>query len=174
MAQGQLVKQFLEHRDSILGFIYALTRDFDAAEELFQEVAMVLVEEDRRETAVGNFMPWVREVSRRRVADFFRKQSRRVAVEQPSDSLAEIISQAFAENEPTQETLRLQALLECSKRLSARSREVIEGFYSRRMSLRDLAAAMGWQENSVKVMLSRSRKVLADCITSRLRVSEAT
>lgn len=60
MAQGQLVKQLLENRDVILGFVFALTRDDDAAEEIFQDVAMAIVEEDHRGTNVVNFMSWTR------------------------------------------------------------------------------------------------------------------
>jgi RNA polymerase sigma factor (sigma-70 family) len=176
MAQGQLVKQFLEARDAILGFIYALTRDFDVSEEIFQDVAMVILEEARRETTVLHFMPWAREIARRRVAEYFRKQAAREARERPSDSLTEAIAQAFVENESMLEEhrLRLQFLLDCLKRLSGRGREVIEGFYGRRRSVKGLAADMAWQENSVKVALSRARKVLADCINTRLRLSEAT
>ena len=48
MAPEQLVKQFLDHRDVILGFILALTRDHAVAEEIFQDVAMVILEEARR------------------------------------------------------------------------------------------------------------------------------
>jgi RNA polymerase sigma factor (sigma-70 family) len=174
MAQGELIKQLIANRDLILGFIFALTRSMDLAEEIFQDVAMAIVEEDRRGTTVSHFLPWAREVSRRRVAGFFRKRARREALEQPSESLVEVIAQSFTENEVALEThrLRLQALVECVQQLAGRSQQLIEGFYGRRMSLRDLALALTWQENSVKVALSRARKVLADCVTTRLRMQE--
>ena len=176
MAQEQLVKQLLDNRDVILGFILALTRDHAVAEEIFQDVAMVILEESRRATTVTNFLAWSREIARRRVAEFYRKSAKRSAIEQPSDSLADVICQSFDENETTLEShqLRLQYLLECIKRLSGRSREAIDGFYGQRKSVRELAAAMSWHENSVKVALSRARKVLADCINSRLRMQEVT
>jgi RNA polymerase sigma-70 factor (ECF subfamily) len=176
MAEGRLVRQFLENRDAILGFLFALIRDPDASEEVFQDLAMVVMDEDRRGTAVVHFHAWVREVARRRVADYFRKRARRQALEQPADDLVDVVSQAFAENEAIQERqrLRLQALLECVERLSGRSREVIEGYYGRRLSLKDLAAEMAWQVNSVKVALSRARKALADCVNTRLSLREAT
>jgi DNA-directed RNA polymerase specialized sigma24 family protein len=49
---------------------------------------------------------------------------------------------------------------------------VIEGFYRERKSLKQLAAALEWKENSVKVALSRARKLLADCVHMKLRVQE--
>ncbi|MSQ96113.1 MAG: sigma-70 family RNA polymerase sigma factor [Gemmataceae bacterium] len=176
MAQGQLIKQFLDNRDAILGFAVALTRNYDVAEEIFQEVAMVVMEEDRKEAAVNNFLAWTREIVSRRVAEYYRKQTKREAVEQPTEAMMEVVTLAFAENEPAleQHRLRMQFLLECIDRLTGRSREAINGFYGQRKSLREIATGMNWEENSVKVALSRARKVLADCINSRLRMREAT
>lgn len=175
MAQEPLVKQFLENRDAILGFIFALTRDYDVSEEIFQEVAMVILKEAERATVVVNFLAWGREVARRHVADYYKKRARRDLIEQPAGSMEEIIAQAFEENEAALENqrLRFQCLMECVQRLSGQSREVIEGFYGRRMSLRELATKLTWKEDSVKVALSRARKALADCIKGRLRMQEA-
>ncbi len=175
MNQAELVKRFLEHRDVILSFIYALTRDYDVAEEIFQNLAVAILQESNRATNVENFLGWVREVARHRVADYYRQQARRSAVEQPSGGLVDVIAQAFAENEGTPQAsqARMKSLLECLQRLTGRSRDVIEGFYRQRKSLRELAAALDWKENSVKVALSRARKLLADCIHMKLRVQEA-
>jgi RNA polymerase sigma-70 factor (ECF subfamily) len=170
MADTQLVKQFLEHRDMLMGFIYALTRHYDVAEEVFQEVSLAILTEAGKSTEVENFMPWAREVARRRVADYFRRAARRQSVEQLSDSLTNVICHAFTENDSLVEIHqeRMKSLLECLKRLSGRSREVVEGHYHERQSLKQIAAAIGWTEGSVKVALSRARKALADCIQIRM------
>jgi RNA polymerase sigma-70 factor (ECF subfamily) len=171
----ELVRQLLENRDVLLAYICALTRDFDAAEEVFQEVAAAVLGEAGKSTDVVHFLPWAREVARRRVADYYRKQARRRVVEQPSGSMDEVVGQAFTEYERESESdnLRLQYLLECVQRLAGRSREVIEGYYGKRQSIRDIAAALGWGENSVKVALCRARKVLADCVQVKLRGGQA-
>src|SRR5262249_22561447 len=154
------------HRDMILGFIYALTLDYDVAEEVFQDVATSILQEGNRSANIDNFPAWARQVARHRVADYYRKNARRTAVERPAGSMAEVIAKAFVENEITPQANqgRMKALLECLRKLSGRSREVIEGFYQDRQSLKELAARLAWRENSVKVALSRARKVLADCI----------
>jgi RNA polymerase sigma-70 factor (ECF subfamily) len=176
MNQGEMVKRFLEHRDVILSFIYALTRDYDVAEEIFQNVAVAILQESGRATGVANFLGWAREVARHRVADYYRERARRGALEQPSGGMIEIVAQAFAENEliPQASQARMKSLLECLERLTGRSREVIEGFYRDRKSLKELAASLDWKENSVKVALSRARKLLADCVHMKLRVQEVS
>ena len=175
MGDAQLVKQFLENRDAILAFTYALTRDYDVAEEIFQNVALVILEEARRTPNVGDFMAWAREVVRRRVAEYYRKNAKQLLKEQPSGSMAEVVSQAFQENDITAQAshTRMKALLECLERLTDRSRQVIEGFYRGRKSIRDIASGLAWTENSVKVALSRARKVLADCVQTKLLAQEA-
>jgi RNA polymerase sigma-70 factor (ECF subfamily) len=175
MAQEELIKRFLENRDALMGFIVALTRDHDAAEEIFQNVAVTILGEAGRAAAVGNFLGWAREIARHRAADYYRRQARVSARERPSGTMIEVISQAFAENEtaPHAAQTRMRFLLECVGRLSGRSRDVIEGFYRERKSLKELAAALAWQVNSVKVALSRARKALADCVETRVRAQEA-
>ena len=113
--QGQLVSHLLDSRDAILGFILALTRDYDVAEEIFQEVAKAILEEANKATAVAHFMPWAREIARRRVGEFYRRSAKRNALERPSPSMEEVICQAFTENESSPESthLRLKALLDC-------------------------------------------------------------
>jgi RNA polymerase sigma-70 factor (ECF subfamily) len=167
-----LVKQLLEHRDGILGFLFALTRDYDVSEELFQVVATTILEEAGRGTTVEQFLPWAREIARRRVREYYRTHTRREALEQPEAALEEVVCQAFAENEDACETdqLRLKCLLECLERLTGRSRQVIEGFYRQRKSIRELADALAWQEGSVKVALVRARKALAECVQARMRL----
>lgn len=175
MDQGNLVKRFLENRDAILGFIHALTRDYDVAEEIFQDVAVTILQESGRPTSVENFLGWAREVARHRVADYYRQHARRSSLVQPSGAMIEAVALAFAENEvgPQANQLRMKSLLECLERLSGRARDVIEGFYRDRKSIKDLAAGLEWKEGSVKVALSRARKLLADCIQVKLRVEQA-
>ena len=171
MSDPMLVKQFLAERDVILGFVLALTRDYDVAEEILQELALVILEEANKQTAVGHFRSWAQGIARRRVADSYRKRNRRHAIEQLSGSMTDVVCQAFAENEELLDRHqdRMKALMRCLTRLTGRSRDVIVGFYQQRQSIQQLAEALAWQANSVKVALSRARKLLADCIQVRLR-----
>jgi RNA polymerase sigma-70 factor (ECF subfamily) len=171
MDQPDLVRRFLDHRDMILGFIYGLTMDYDVAEEVFQEVATSILQEGHRTVSIDNFRAWARQVARNRVADYYRKNARRSAVERPAGAMADVIAQAFAENEVTPQSNqnRMKALLECLARLTGRPRELIDGFYRDQLSLKQLAARLAWKENSVKVALSRARKMLADCVAVKMR-----
>ncbi len=171
MSRDELINQFLQERDAILGFIIAMTRDSAVAEDIFQEVARVILEEANKATPVANFRPWAREIARRRVAEFYRRHARTRARERPSPSLEEVIGQAFDENDSVLNTghLRFKALLECLEGLANRSREVIDAFYLKRQPIREIAVALDWTENSVKTTLWRARKAMLECIQGKLR-----
>ncbi len=162
----ELVKLFLENRDAILGFIIALTRDYATAEDVFQEVALAVMDQAAKEPQINNFMPWVREIARRKVGEHYRKSARQNGVERASGSMADIIAQAFAENEVSGEEnlLRMSYLRACIGKLSTRSQQLIEAFYGNEKPVRDIAKSISWTEESVRVALTRSRKALAECV----------
>jgi RNA polymerase sigma-70 factor (ECF subfamily) len=170
--QPSLVRMLMEHRDLIWGFILSLTRDHEAAEEVFQEVSVAILEEAQDDLQVARFLPWVREVARRRVAGYYRKKAN-PRTEPLSDSLVEVIGQAFAEYEPRveEQQLRVKLLMGCVERLTGRSRQLIDAFYRGRRSIKDLAAELNWKPESIRVALSRARKALADCVAVRLRAA---
>ena len=170
-----IIKALLENRDTLLGYVLALTRDHDVAEEVFQDIALAILDEVKKGIQVDHFLSWAREIARRRVNEYYRKHSRRMSVEQLSGSMVDIVSEAFAEHSPTAEInqTRQKLLLECLSRLSGKAREVIERRYGNQMSLSEISEALSWKDTSVKVALSRTRKALFACVQSKLRALEA-
>src|SRR5262245_27554033 len=171
MTQPDLVREFLEYRDVLLGFIYSLTRDPDAAEEVLQNVGLAVVAEANRGTTVDDFRRWVREIASHRAADYYRDRARTRNLPVPSKSMIAVVCQSYAEQEIDLEggRLRQKYLLDCLKNISGRAREAIERRYRDRMSPSAIAAAMRWQTSSVAVALSRARRALFGCIQSKLR-----
>ena len=173
MTQPDLVREFLEYRDVLLGFIYSLTRDPDDAEEVLQNVGLAVVAEAGRGAQVDDFRRWVREIARHRVADHYRNQTRIRTL--PSESMMTLVSRSYEENDVDADGSRLRQkyLLDCLKGISGRAREAIERRYREHLPPAAIASAMGWQLGSVTVALSRARRVLFDCIQSKLRRGEA-
>ena len=164
---SELLKMFLEQREGLLGFIFALTRDREAAEDLFQETGVAVVEEANRGTEVRQFLPWVHEIIRRRVAEHFRKKSRHTILD-------EVVSQAFCENaeELAEVHQGREYLDECLEELPASQRELIEQRYREQAPLRKIAETVDSTEGSVKVLLWRARRQLARCIEGKMASGE--
>lgn len=170
MQQPKLTRDLLEHRQALLGFILALTRDFNAAEEIFQETALAILDEAAAGRQAEPFLPWAREVARRRVAEYHRvaAQNRR-AVAMPA-GLLDGIARAFDENEESRDEARARQrhLAACVAALTERVQRMIDLRYHHRFAVAAIAQDVGWTVDAVHVALSRARKTLAECIERRL------
>lgn len=175
MEENRLVRDLLDRRDQLLGMLLAQTRDYDVAEEVFQEMALEVVKEAGRGTQVERFLPWIREVARRRLAEYFRRRARRGAELLPG-ALVDSIGMAFEEEEVSadENRARQKALLECIERLPSRSREVVRRRYGEWLPLERVAQAVAWKVSSVKVALSRARRALMECVERKIRAEEAS
>lgn len=174
MESSDLARQFVQHRDLLYGYVFALTRDHDLAEEMLQDFGVSILTEATRGRAPDNFLLWARGVARHRVADHFRRLASRRQHELPFDEFADAVDLAFAEDARTPEDHRqqLQVLRDCLDELTDRVRTIIDRRYNGRQSLDEIAAALSWTPASIKVALSRARRTLADCVDRKLRLEE--
>jgi RNA polymerase sigma-70 factor (ECF subfamily) len=168
-AASDIVRLLLENRDGLLGFILALTHDREAAEEIFQEVGLAVVEESGKKTEVLRFLPWVHELARRRVAEYYRRSSRRRAMEH-SEPMDEVVALAFQEAaaDPSAVRRRQEHLESCLDDLTPAQRDLIERRYRDHAPLRDIADRSASTEGSIKVLLWRARRRLARCIEGKM------
>ncbi len=176
MEPSDLVRQFVQHRDVLYGYIFALTRDHHAAEEILQELGMSILTEANRGTTPDSFMAWARGVARHRVADHYRRLGARRRHEARFEQFANAVDVAFAEQAPTPQDnqQQLQFLRECVERLTLRVRTMIDLRYRGEKSMDEIAAAMQWTAGSVKVAMSRARRTLGECVDRKLRSEEGS
>lgn len=167
-----LVKRFLEHRDGIFGFILTLTRDREAAEEVFQEVGLAVVQESGRGTSVERFLPWVHEMARRRIAAHFRRGARRPEVPAPA-SLDDVVSQAFEEHAGNARAVvaRQEYLKLCLEELPPTQRTMIDQHYTGRLPIARIAESLAWTAGAVKVALWKARRRLEACIDGKMEAA---
>ena len=175
MDSSELARQFVQHRDMLYGYVFALTRDHNAAEDILQDVGVSILTEAKRGTDPDRFVAWARGLARHRVADHYRRLATRRRHEMPFERFADAVDLAFAEHAPTPEenNSQLQLLRECLDRLTGRARTIIDRCYSGRQSIEEISAALSWTPGSIKVALSRARRALADCVGRKLRQEEA-
>ena len=163
----------LENRTALFAFVLSLARDFDRAEEVFQEVSLVVCRRYRDFTPGTGFGAWAREIARRTVLAH-RRSSARLPVALPEESLLNI-QQGFDRvcglraDEPSR---RLSALYDCMERLAESARRLLSLRYGRGLALGALAEALGQRPESVRKSLYRARVVLRECIERTLRLEE--
>ena len=171
MEHSKLTQDFLEQRQSLLAYIYAMTRRLDVSEEIFQDVALAILTESAEGRRAEPFLPWAREVARRRIAEYYRKNAQQKKLMVFSDTFMNAVSHAFEENSQEAGLIgNSEALLaECMKDLGTRARTMVEKRYRDNLSVSEIAAAVGMTIGSVNVALTRTRKALAGCISGKMR-----
>jgi RNA polymerase sigma-70 factor (ECF subfamily) len=174
MAEPPLIKRLLALQPEFMGYLMAMTRSLDAAEEIFQNVAVAVLESPP-EDEIRDFRAWAKEVVRRQALLWLRQQVRSHRRHRLlDDDLQEAIQFTFDERagEPPPAHQDLVALRRCLAKAPARMRELLLQRYQARASFAQIAAALGGNEGAVQRALSRARLSLRDCLRALVRSQE--
>jgi RNA polymerase sigma-70 factor (ECF subfamily) len=157
--------QVLRIRADLLGFIVALVRDFDHAEDILQDTLLELYRCRDRYDGERDFARWAKGVARNLVLRFWAARSRDAIAFEP-EALAVIADTMIEEDEGQTEDFQLQVhqMQECLGRLTDRNRRLFVLRYGRNLKGDVLAAASGFNGNSVRTTLLRIRTFLRRCM----------
>lgn len=167
---SEVVKLLIEHRIDLFAFILAAVRDYRVAEDVMQNVAVVICNKVDQYESGTNFRAWAREIARRQILELNRGSKRGPKTLAPSD--LEYLVAAFEEAE--QGGLledRLEALRNCLRNLSKSARQLIRLRYEERLSLSEIAEQSNRKPESLRKALYRGRIALRRCIDRRLKVA---
>ncbi|VAX38891.1 hypothetical protein MNBD_PLANCTO02-2436 [hydrothermal vent metagenome] len=164
----------MKHRCTLYGYIYACVRSHSDAEDIFQDVSVVAMQEISQLKNSDGFLPWSREIAFRRVlAHHKKKKSKREVFLNPH--IAGALADAAERTQKTDATLsRREALMECLEQLPQQSRELIDLRYDESTeSVAEIAQHYGQTVRAVYCRLDRIKNLLRNCVTKRLQ-SEAS
>jgi len=170
MAEEPLIRQLLRHQGLFMGYLMAMTHDLAAAEEIFQNVAVVVLERGSRES-IRDFYAWAKEIVRRQALHYIRERSQGSARVRPvSPELLEGLSLVLEEGgrEAHEARAERDALAECLKGLAPRSRQMMALRYEKHESFEEIADALDASAQAIQRALSRIRQALQECVKSRL------
>jgi RNA polymerase sigma-70 factor (ECF subfamily) len=165
--QGQVTRLLMQHRTALYGYIFACVRNHDDAEDIFQNVAVAVTESIARLTDEAGFLPWAREIARRRILAH-RRSSRR---QQPFDpEIVRRLAEAAERVEQTRSASEQRAaLMACLESLPGESRRLILMRYDgSAASAEDLAARFGRSVQGIYAQLKRIKAALRQCVERRL------
>lgn len=170
-AQREEVQRlFLRHSSLLRGFILGLLPNFDAADEVLQEVFLTVTHKAGDFKLGTDFLAWSRAIARMKVLEQCRRMKSPVLTLGPE--AMEAVAVAAPALDDTWE-LRRKALAGCMERIAPKARELIELRYTSQLLPPEIALRLSWSVGAVHVALARARKFLRECAQRRLAVSEA-
>jgi len=165
---SKFLKLFLHAQPSIRAYLFAMLRNSDAVEDVFQEVALVLWERFGDYKEEFPFTHWALGIARNHAARWRRDQGRRKVWLTPE--VEEQLAQA-SEGLEDELAARRRALDLCVQRLGERARALLKLRYEQEHSLQDMADSLQMSQNAVNKALGKIRKFLIDCTALLERAS---
>jgi RNA polymerase sigma-70 factor (ECF subfamily) len=166
--RSEFLRLFLKVQPALRSYLLSLLRNGADADDVFQEVSLVLLERFGDYDRSHPFLNWAFGIARNHAARWRRAAPRARAWLPPEveEKLAVTYTELEDELAP-----RRTALRNCVERLGAHARELLSLRYEKLQSLQQIAQARGMTLNAVNKALGKIRKALSDC-TGATRLEE--
>jgi RNA polymerase sigma-70 factor (ECF subfamily) len=164
--QEQFTRLWTEVQPKLAAYINALVPDFQEAEDLLQDVAVTAMRKFQEYDAHRPFIAWAIGITKREVLMARRRHARTFLIYQAD--LLDRISEAYEELAPELEN-RSRVLRECLREVKGRASELLRLRYEDALAPRAIATSVGMAVVAVRVMLSRTRTALRQCIQHKLK-----
>ncbi len=168
--QDVLVRLLLAQRAMLLGYISSLVRDDHLAEDLFQDVSLVILKKGGELAEPSGFAPWARKIARLEVLNALRKREK---APRPLDAAVLDLVDGEWDAGDRKASLAVDALKSCLERLSSKARRLVELRYGEGVGGKDLAGRLAQPLNTVYVALARVHRALSECVKGRLAPGKA-
>jgi RNA polymerase sigma-70 factor, ECF subfamily len=162
LSSEKLARQWTEAQPVVGAYILSLIPDFHQAEDVLQQVAVLLVREYEKYDPARPFLPWALGIARNMVL-----KSRRDVARSSEHFLGELlmdqIQAAFQEPNDNWGAVR-KALYLCLGKQPRKVLELLRWRYAYDLKPGEAALKMGITAGAARVMLHRAREVLRRCI----------
>lgn len=172
MAENELTKEsvirrLLSERAMLLGYVRSLGLDEHLAEDVLQNVCIVVIEKYEQAKDWDHFGAWVRTIARYEALNAARRQ--RKTGQLFDERTMDILDQHWAQYDTQAERDERAAVVQrCIERLTPYARKLLRMRYQDGMRGADLAAAVERKVQSVYVALSRAHKAVGECVARGL------
>ena len=163
--QKEFLKLFMSNRHDIQAFIIGMVRQPTVAEDIFQEVSLILWDKFDSFDGSKSFKAWARGIAGNKVLQYWQKQKKSAVVYSP-----EFMNNVLAAYERTESNTgqMIDALQKCKQKLPEKQSSLLKYKYEQRYKLNQIADVIGKSIAATQKSLSRLRFALQDCIKKQL------
>jgi RNA polymerase sigma-70 factor (ECF subfamily) len=163
--EDRAVVLLLAHRAMLIGYITSIVRDAHLAEDVFQNMALVVLKKGHQVRDEKGFPAWARKIARFEALNAVRK--RRHTPELLDLAVLEMLEDHWQSSDADPAAVN-KALCDCIERLSPHARQLIQLRYVEDLGAKAVAERLARPLNTVYVALSRTYRLLATCVQQRL------
>ncbi|QDU38616.1 RNA polymerase sigma factor [Maioricimonas rarisocia] len=161
----RFLRLFTTHEPAIRAFVRRLVPSRTDADDILQEVAIVLWEKFDEFREGGDFKAWACGIARYKVLAWLRDRGRdRLVLD---SDVVEIIATQSLEQEPVLQQQR-EHLEDCLESVPHAERKLLAQAYQPGAVIREVAAASGRSVGGFYQWLHRMRQMLLNCVKRRL------
>ena len=153
------------HQSELYGYIYAVVRNWEDTDDLYQSVCVVLWSKFESFQPGSSFFAWARQTAKIKVSDFLRHKPLPSYV---TENLMDILTEIAAEPYDDGAEAYLVALRRCREKLSSTDDELLQLRYVEELSTVEIADRLQRLRPSVSRSLNRIRRWLFECIEMEL------
>ena len=163
--QGVVARLLMQHRTALYGYLFACLRNHADAEDVLQNVCVAVMESFEQLRDESGFLPWAREIARRRMLAERRQHARERALDPDVvRALADSADRVEARRPASEQQA---ALLACLETLPPASRQLIAQRYDG-VDVTTLASRIGRTVQAVYAQIKRIKSALRSCVERRL------
>ncbi len=165
-----VVQLLNQKRNQLLAYAYAMTHDHHLAEDIYQEVSMIVAEApDKIPSDPKHAHNWLKQITRRKSLELGRKDRKL-----KRNLQAEIVDVCFNEFEQESDyNCNRRALMgECLEKLKQDAKAVVTARYLDEQDCDAIAQHVGRTVQSVYAILKRARSALVKCMNAKLRIEQ--
>ena len=166
MDQDSVVGLMMAQRDMLIGYVDAIVRNTALAEDILQEVAIIVLRKHADLTDAQGFGPWIRSIARFQALNALRKREN--APLPLGETVADLIDIAWSDGDGTRDAKRIEWLRQCMETLTERAQELVRLRYHQDLSGAEIASVVKRPLNTVYVSLARIHRSLAECMHRRM------
>lgn len=165
-----ILKHLFEARQRLSGVAWLMVRDAQAAEDLFQNVALKSVTKNVSFEHEGALLSWAMVSIKREAIDWLRKRKPETLGLEPE--VLDLISEEWSTH-PQPEGQRMEALRECLASVPEKSRQLLHLRYFDGHSCDEVARKVGANVDAVYQRLSRLHRQLKQCVEQKVAAASA-
>ena len=164
----QLTVLWMKAQPAIAGYISSLVRDYYQADDILQNVAVIVVRKRESYDVDLPFVPWAIGIAKLEVLKHRRTVARDRLRFEFDEALVEKLTDSYQAAAEDLDRDR-EAVRYCVEKLDTRQREAIRMRHYEDVKSPEIASRMRITPQAARALLYRARKMLVECISKRLR-----